>query len=68
MYQFHEDNLEQATLEWLENLGYETLNGTVLAHDGASPERDGYCSPTVKNIRLSTRFAEVGSRNSRETS
>lgn len=42
MYQFHEDDLEQATLEWLEELGYETLHGPDIAVDGEYPERESY--------------------------
>jgi len=42
MYQFHEDDLEQATLEWLEELGYEILQGPDIAVDGEYPERDSY--------------------------
>ena len=42
MYQFHEDDLEQATLEWLEELDYETLHGPDIAVDGEYPERESY--------------------------
>lgn len=42
MYQFHEDDLEEATLEWLEELGYETLSGPDIAVDGEYPERESY--------------------------
>ncbi|GGH55829.1 DEAD/DEAH box helicase [Phocicoccus schoeneichii] len=42
MYQFHEDDLEQATLEWLEELGYERLHGPDIAVDGEYPERESY--------------------------
>src|SRR5690625_5269779 len=42
MYQFHEDDLEQATLEWFEELGYETLHGPDIAVDGEHPERESY--------------------------
>ena len=42
MYKFHEDDLEQATLEWLEELGYETLHGPDIAVDGEYPERESY--------------------------
>ncbi|MFD1037790.1 type I restriction endonuclease subunit R [Virgibacillus byunsanensis] len=42
MYQFHEDDLEQATLEWLEANGYQIVNGPDIASDGPSPERDSY--------------------------
>src|SRR5690625_3424866 len=42
MYQFHEDDLEELTLEWLEELGYETLHGPDIAVDGEYPERNSY--------------------------
>ncbi|MBL3645520.1 type I restriction endonuclease subunit R [Bacillus sp. RHFB] len=42
MYSFSEDELEHATLDWLEELGYEIANGPDLANDGVSPERSNY--------------------------
>ncbi|WP_203289385.1 type I restriction endonuclease subunit R [Metabacillus sp. cB07] len=42
MYSFNEDELEQASLDWLEELGYEVASGPKLAHDGGSPERQDY--------------------------
>ena len=42
MYQFHEDDLEQATLDWLSELGYQTKFGPDIAVDGDYPERDSY--------------------------
>lgn len=42
MYSFNEDELEHATLDWLEELGYEIASGPDLAHDGGSPERSDY--------------------------
>ncbi|QKX50891.1 type I restriction endonuclease subunit R [Planococcus glaciei] len=42
MYQFLEEDLEQAALEWLENLGYEKVNGPYIAVDGDLPERESY--------------------------
>jgi type I restriction enzyme R subunit len=37
-----EDHLEQASLEWFQEIGYTFVHGTDLAHDGCSPERDDY--------------------------
>lgn len=37
-----EDHLEQASLEWFQEIGYTFVHGTDLAHDGSSPERDDY--------------------------
>ncbi|AOM82209.1 type I restriction endonuclease subunit R [Salisediminibacterium beveridgei] len=42
MYQFREEELEQATLEWLEEVGFTTMNGAELAPDGSRPERSSY--------------------------
>lgn len=39
MYQFLENDLEQASLEWLEEIGYEVHNGSELASDGVNSER-----------------------------
>lgn len=35
-----EDTLEQTTLDWLENLGYDVEYGPDIAFDGVKPERD----------------------------
>lgn len=37
-----EDQLEQETLGWLEEVGYTRLYGPDIAHDGEHPERDNY--------------------------
>ena len=37
-----EDQLEQETLGWLDELGYTHLYGPDIAHDGERPERDHY--------------------------
>lgn len=60
MYQFHEDDLEQAALEWLENLGYEIINGPTIAIDGESPERDSY-TDIVLNGRLEDALMRINS-------
>ena len=39
---FLESNVEQAALDWLEELGYETLFGPNIAPDEPSAERDNY--------------------------
>lgn len=39
---FTEADLEQATLEWFAELGFETLNATQIAPDGAYSERSSY--------------------------
>lgn len=40
MSKITEDNIEQITLEWLEDLGYEIAYGPDIAFDGSSPERE----------------------------
>ncbi|MCD4805927.1 MAG: hypothetical protein K8R07_09695 [Desulfobacterales bacterium] len=35
-----EETLEQTTLAWFENLGYEIEYGPDIAFDGSKPERD----------------------------
>jgi type I restriction enzyme R subunit len=37
-----EDQLEQETLGWLQDVGYTPLYGPDIAHDGAKPERANY--------------------------
>lgn len=41
-YQFSEEDLEELTLEWLEDLGYETAFGPDISGEGEYPERDSY--------------------------
>lgn len=66
MYQFHEDDLEQAALEWLDNLGYEITNGPTIAVDGESPERDSYAD-VVLNGRLEAALIRINPHASNET-
>ncbi|MBC3466491.1 type I restriction endonuclease subunit R [Pseudomonas sp. RW10S2] len=37
-----EDQLEQETLGWLAEQGYQILHGPDIAHDGETPERENY--------------------------
>jgi type I restriction enzyme R subunit len=37
-----EDQLEQETLGWLQDVGYTHLYGPDIAHDGTTPERSHY--------------------------
>ncbi len=48
MYQFREDDLEQAVLEWLENLGYKIEAGPNIAGDGDFPERTSYADVVLE--------------------
>ncbi|WP_438313227.1 type I restriction endonuclease subunit R [Sporosarcina sp. FA9] len=66
MYQLHEDDLEQAALEWLGNLGYEVTTGPVIAVDGESPERDSYAD-VVLHGRLEDALMRINSGASMES-
>ena len=37
-----ESIVEEATLAWLEELGYQILEGEAIAPDGPAPERASY--------------------------
>ncbi len=37
-----EDQLEQETLDWLADVGWQHRYGPELAPDGSTPERDSY--------------------------
>ena len=42
MTTFNESAVEEATMGWLSNLGWETVYGPDIAPDGPAPERDNY--------------------------
>lgn len=48
-YAFTEDNLEEASLEWLEEVGYEIGEGSTFAPDGVNAERDAYQEVVLVN-------------------
>ena len=58
MYQFLENDLEQASLEWLEEIGYEVHNGSELASDGINSEREDFSEVVLKN-RLKKEGSEL---------
>lgn len=41
-YKYTESDLENAALEWLEDLGYSVVFGPSIAFDGETPERQSY--------------------------
>jgi type I restriction enzyme R subunit len=49
-----EDQLEQETLTWLQDVGYTHLYGHDIAPDGAKPERANY-----RQVQLAFRLREV---------
>ena len=57
MNKITEDTLEQTTLEWLENLGYEIAYGPDVAFDGPAPERDADANYTDVVLLGRLRFA-----------
>ena len=44
-----EDQLEQETLGWLQDVGYTLLNGPEIAVDGLMPERADYVQTYLPN-------------------
>lgn len=42
MFKYNESELEIATLEWLEELGYDIIEGPDVAPDGENPERESF--------------------------
>lgn len=53
-----EDQLEQETLGWLAEVGYEHLYGPDIAHDGDNPERESY-RDVLLTMRLRTAIARL---------
>src|SRR5690625_5413412 len=58
MYQFHEDDLEKATLDWLIELGYQIDNSPDIAVHGDDPERDSYAD-VVLDARLEEALQKI---------
>ncbi len=57
-YKYTESDLENATLEWLEELGYSVAFGPNIAFDGETPERESYKDIILVN-RLRSAVAEI---------
>jgi type I restriction enzyme R subunit len=55
---FAESHVEEATLAWLEELGYGTANGLEIGPDGSKPERVAY-SDVVLLCRLRDAIARL---------
>ena len=47
-----EEQLEQQSLNWFSDLGYQYKNGYDIAHDGVTPERDNYDEVLLKKRLL----------------
>ncbi len=61
MYKFTESDLEIATLEWLEELGYSVVFGPSIAPDGEAPERLSHKDVLLIG-RLRSVVAKINSR------
>ncbi|MDB2699977.1 type I restriction endonuclease subunit R [Alphaproteobacteria bacterium] len=55
---FTEDHVEQACLDWLEELGYGVLHGPDISPDGNTPERAAY-DVTILIDRFKTAFHNI---------
>ena len=55
---FTEDHVEQASLDWLEALGYSILHGPDISPDGDIPERSAY-DITILIDRFKTAFDSI---------
>ncbi len=55
---FHESQLEAATLEWFEELGYEVVFAPDIAPDGEYPEREDY-SDVILTERLKEALTRI---------
>ena len=55
---FCESQLEEATLEWFEELGYEVVFGPYIAPDGEYSEREDY-SDVILNDRVREALARI---------
>ncbi len=58
MTTFSEADLEQATLEWLEELEFTTISGSEISPDGNYPERNSYNDVVLSN-RLLTAIQRI---------
>lgn len=58
MTKYKESTLEDATLEWLRELGYKIINGPEIGPDGEKPERKSY-SDVILEKRLKTAIERI---------
>jgi type I restriction enzyme, R subunit len=58
---FCESHLEEATLEWFEELGFEVVFGPDIAPEGEYPEREGYEEVILKD-RLKEALSRINSK------
>jgi type I restriction enzyme R subunit len=55
---FTESTIEQAAIDWLQELGYDYAFGPEIAFDGESPERGDY-QETIMLGRLQDAIARI---------
>ncbi len=58
---FYESHLEEATLEWFEELGYEIVFGPEISPEGSFSEREDY-SDVILNERLKEALLRINPR------
>ena len=58
---FCESHLEEATLEWFEDLGYEIVFAPEIAPDGEYPEREDY-SDVILSERLKEALIRINAK------
>lgn len=66
MSNFIENDLEQATLEWLQNLGYQTLYGPDISPGGSFSERESF-GDVVLYDRLHSALKRINKQYSNDT-
>lgn len=65
MSNFIENDLEQATLEWLQNLGYQTLYGPDISPGGSFSERESF-GDVVLHSRLHSALKRINKQYSND--
>lgn len=58
MITINEDTVEQAAMDWLSEVGFETANGSIIAPDGDAPERAFFQDIVLEN-RLRTAIEQL---------
>lgn len=58
MKKISESHVEEATLAWLAELGYDVVNGLTIGPDGSAPERGSY-SDVILVDRLKAAIARL---------
>lgn len=59
---FTEDDLEQLSMEWFTEIGYEVKTGNEISHTGLYTERDNF-NDVILNHRLETALRKITELN-----